>query len=105
MKTFLSIVSIVIIFVSTFDVCPTPANKEMQTPIQWEFGSIYEISFSDGCPRINDKEVLLSAPLLDAIMTIQLDCNTAYGDFSIEYKYVKDEDIYIANLVDEFVEL
>ena len=105
MKTFLSIVSIVIIFVSTFDVCPKPATLLPTQAPEWEEGSIYEISFSDGCPMIKGKEVLLSVPLSEAIKKIQLDCNTAYGDFLISYKFIGDEDIYIANLLDEFVEL
>ena len=84
-------------------VCSTPAN--ISTDHQWKCGSIYEISFLDGCPRINDKEVLLSAPLMEAINSIRTDDNTAYGDYAIEYSYIEAEDLYIANIIDEFAEL
>ena len=107
MRTFIlsivfSIISVVVSFNNT--VCPTPANIAKATP-DWEIGSIYEISFSDGCPRIKDTEVLLSVPLMDAVQTIRLDNNTSYGDFAIGYKYIEDEDLYVANLIDEFKEL
>ena len=84
-------------------VCPTSAK--ISTDNQWECGSIYEISFLDGCPRIKGKEILLSVPLMEAIQTIRMDDNTAYGDFVIGYKYIEDEDLYVANLLDEFKEL
>lgn len=87
-------------------VCPTPAK--IQTPIpetEWEFGSIYDLSISDGCPILRNKEALLSEPLRDAIEVIRKDDNTSYGDFVIGYKYIPDEDVYIVNIIDEFVEL
>lgn len=86
-------------------VCPTPAT--IQTPIEttWEFGSIYDLSISDGCPRLKDKEALLSEPLREAIEVILKDDNTSYGDFQIGYKYIPDEDLFIVNIIDEFVEL
>lgn len=86
-------------------VCPTPATIQTPTPYEWEFGSIYAIQFSDGCPRLNGKEALLSEPLREAINIIRYDENTSYGDFTVEYKYIPDEGVYIVNLVDEFVEL
>ena len=106
MRTFIlsSIVFIIISVMGNDTVCPTPATIAKATP-DWEIGSIYDISFSDGCPRIKEKEVLLSVPLMDAVQTIRLDNNTSYGDFSIEYKYIEDEDLYVANLLDEFKEL
>ena len=82
-------------------VCPTTATIESG----WTVGSIYDITFSDECPMLMGKEVLLSVPLFDAVVTIKTDDNTAYGDYAIEYKYVPSEGIYIANLIDEFVEL
>lgn len=99
---------ILFILISIFvaGVGQTPAT--IQTPIpecEWETGSIYSISFSDGCPRVNGKEALLSEPLREAVNVIRQDDNTAYGDFLIGYKYIPDEDLYIVNLVDEFVEL
>lgn len=87
-------------------VCPTPATIQTPTPeCEWEFGSIYEISISDGCPILRNEEALLSEPLHDAIEIILKDDNTSYGDYLIGYKYIPDEDLYIVNLVDEFVEL
>ena len=105
MRTFiLSIVFIISVTVlDNYNVCPTPATIKA-TP-DWEIGSIYDISFSDDCPRIKEKEVLLSVPLMDAVQTIRLDNNTSYGDFAIGYKYMEDEDLYVANLLDEFKEL
>lgn len=87
-------------------VCPTPATIQSPTPeCEWEVGSIYQISFSDNCPRIQGKEALLSEPLREAIEVIRQDDNTSYGDFKIGYKYIPDEDVYIVNIIDEFVEL
>lgn len=84
----------------------TPAKIQTPTPeYEWEFGSIYDLSISDGCPILRNKEALLSEPLRDAIEVIRKDDNTSYGDFQIGYKYIPDEDLYIVNLVDEFVEL
>lgn len=88
-------------------VCPTPATIE-PTPApapEWEFGSIYEISFSDNRPRMKGKDALLYEPLQEAIEKILKDDNTSYGDFLIGYKYIPDEDLYICNIIDEFVEL
>lgn len=99
---------ILFILISIFvaGVCPTPATIQTPTPeYEWEFDSIYNIKFSDGCPRIKDKEALLSEPLREAVNVIRQDDNTAYGDFLIGYKYVPDEDLYIVNIIDEFVEL
>lgn len=107
MKTYiLSIISVIVIALASFnnnDTVPTPATISVEE--QWETASIYEISFSDECPMFRGKEVLLSVPLFDAVVAIITDNNTAYGDYAIEYKYVPYEDIYIANLIDEFVEL
>lgn len=86
-------------------VCPTPAKIMSPIETTWETGSIYEITFSDNCPRIQGKEALLSEPLHDAIETILKDDNTSYGDYLIGYKYIPDEDVYIVNIIDEFVEL
>ena len=111
MKTLFLFISSVIVSVITFSfsntVCPTPATIHTQanTESKWQRGSIYEISFLDGCPRMKGKEILLSVPLMEAIQTIRLDNNTAYGDYTVEYKYVEDEDLSIANLVDEIIEL
>lgn len=99
---------ILFILISIFvaGVGQTPATIQTPTPeYEWEFGSIYELSISDGCPRLKDKEALLSEPLREAINVIRQDDNTAYGDFQIGYKYIPDEGLYIVNLVDEFVEL
>lgn len=107
MRTFiLSIVSVIVIALSSFNndtVCPTPATMIVES--DWTVGSIYDITFSEECPMLIGEEVRLSAPLFDAIQTILHDDNTAYGDYAIEYKYIPSEGIYIANLVDEFVEL
>lgn len=105
MKTIILFSVIISIVITNFnnDVCPNPATINTQS--EWEIGSIYEITFSDGCPRMKGKEVLLSAPLFDALITIRSDNNTAYGDYSIEYCYIEDENLYVANLLDEFVEL
>lgn len=110
MKNFIIVIAAIITAITNFvaGVCPTPATIE--TPIatpeeQWEFCSIYSIEFSDGCPRIQGKEALLSEPLREAISVIRKDDNTSYGDFLIGYKYVPDEEVFIVNLVDEFVEL
>ena len=111
MKTLFLFISSVIVSVITFSfsntVCPTPATIHTQanTESKWQRGSIYEISFLDGCPRMKGKEILLSVPLMEAIQTIRLDDNTSYGDFAIGYKYIEDEDLYVANLLDEFKEL
>ena len=108
MKTLLIILTTILVAilgnVSMVSVCPTPATIA-QAPEQWTHGSIYQITFLDGCPRINDKEVLLSAPLMEAISSIRTDDNTAYGDYAIEYSYIEAEDLYIANIIDEFKEL
>lgn len=101
-------ITLIIIIISLFvaGVGQTPAT--IQTPIheaKWESASIYDISFSDGCPRMKDKDALLYEPLQEAISIIRKDENTSYGDFLIEYKYIPDEDLYIIDLIDEFVEL
>lgn len=107
MRTFiLSIVSVIVITLASFNndtVCPTPATISVES--DWTIGSIYDIQFVDNCPMINDEEVLLSVQLFDAITTILMDDNTAYGDYAIEFKYIEDKGIYIANLIDEFIEL
>lgn len=105
MRTFIlsSIVLISIIISLDDNVCPTPATIHPES--EWELCSIYEITISDGCPRLKDKEVLLSVPLIEAINIIQCDDNTSYGDYCIEYKYIEGEDLYVANIRDEFIEL
>lgn len=99
------LILILIIFWIFAGVGQTPAK--IQTPIapKWEVGSIYEISFSDNRPRMKGKDALLYEPLQEAIEKILKDDNTSYGDFLIEYKYIPDEDLYIIDLIDEFVEL
>ena len=109
MRTFILSSIVFIISIISFDyseskVCPTPA-KIVNPESKWQSGSIYEISFSNGCPILKDTEVLLSEPLREAIEVIRLDNNTSYGDYEIEYKYIEDEDLYVANLIDEFKEL
>lgn len=116
MKTFIATTfTALIIVICSFAVnnnervCPTIATmtvtESVESEYDWAIGSIYDITFSEECPMLRGKEVLLSAPLFDAILTILHDRNTAYGDFQIEYKYIPNEGIYIANLLDSFIEL
>lgn len=107
MKSMILIAAIIAAITTNFaGVYPTPATIQTPTPeYEWEFGSIYSISFSDGCPRVNGKEALLSEPLREAVNVILKDDNTAYSDYQIGYKYIPDEDVYIVNIIDEFVEL
>ena len=110
--------TLVIFVLSALSVLSVLSVKDVQTPAtiatpeaewemgsEWKMGSIYQISILDGCPRLKGKEVLLSVPLFDAVQTIRMDDNTAYSDYNIEFKYIEEEDLYIANLLDEFVEL
>lgn len=84
-------------------VCPTPATMTVES--DWVIGSIYDISIVDGVFTYNDTECLVSVPLECAIRTIINRDDTAFGDFDCEFKYIPEEDIYIANIIDEFVEL
>lgn len=70
---------------------------------KWETKSIYDIKIVDGIYTFNDKECLCSYPLDSAIHTIIDTDNVAFGDYDIEVKYIPEEDIYIANLIDNFV--
>lgn len=104
MKTFiLSIVSVIVIALASFnnDICPTPATMTVES--DWTIGSIYDISIVDGVFTYNDTECLVSVPLEYAIRTIINRDDTAFGDFDCEFKYIPEEDIYIANILDEFV--
>lgn len=104
MRTFiLSIVSVIIIALASFnnDICPTPATMIVES--DWANGSIYDISIVDGVFTYNDTECLVSVPLECAIRTIINRDDTAFGDFDCEFKYIPEEDIYIANILDEFV--
>lgn len=98
----------VIIVLSSFinfneknDVCPTPATIVAES--DWTTGSIYDISITNDTFVYNDAEVIVSEPLRHAIVTIINSDDTAFGDFDCEFKYIPEEGIYIANILDEFV--
>ena len=101
----ISLVSAIIIAISSFtnndSICPTTATMVVES--DWTIGSIYDISIVDGVFTYNDTECLVSVPLEYAIRTIINRDDTAFGDFDCEFKYIPEENIYIANIIEEFV--
>lgn len=96
---FATIVAIVSFFVSFSNV--NNAVVDTNTVNEWQIANIYDISFENGVSMFNNKEILCSNPLSEAIERIITNDACAYASqIDIEVLYIESEDLYIANLLD-----
>lgn len=82
----------------------TPAKGAVVETEEWSEASLYDIVISEGMYMFNGKECLVNNDMNDLIHIIIEDDSTVFpADIAIEVKYIADEDLYVANLIDTYI--